>query len=82
MELQWQPRMAGAFTDPAQRATVMGMAGANQARAKMTKDSNSINTLRLVRSAIKDRLISLRGKQDNLSDSEVLSILQNLIEQE
>ena len=32
------------------------------------KDSNSINTLRLIRSAIKDRLISLRGKQDNLSD--------------
>ena len=45
------------------------------------KDSNSINTLRLVRSAIKDRQISLRGKTRNLSDSEVLSLLQNLIKQ-
>tara|TARA_B100000401_G_scaffold336772_1_gene235461 strand:+ start:129 stop:584 length:456 start_codon:yes stop_codon:yes gene_type:complete len=45
------------------------------------KDSNSINTLRLIRSAIKDKLISLRGKQDNLSDGEILSILQNLIKQ-
>ena len=54
----------------------------NYKNAIKEKDSNSINTLRLVRSAIKDRLISLRGKQDNLSDSEVLSILQNLIEQE
>ena len=53
----------------------------NYKNAIKEKDSNSINTLRLVRSAIKDRLISLRGKQDNLSDSEVLSILQNLIKQ-
>ena len=45
------------------------------------KDSNSINTLRLIRSAIKDKLISLRGKQDNLSDGEILLILQNLIKQ-
>ena len=45
------------------------------------KDSNSINTLRLIRSAVKDKLISLRGKQDNLSDGEILSILQNLIKQ-
>tara|TARA_B100000575_G_C23058076_1_gene609151 strand:- start:751 stop:1206 length:456 start_codon:yes stop_codon:yes gene_type:complete len=45
------------------------------------KDSISINTLRLIKSAIKDKLISLRGKQDNLSDSEVLSLLQNLIKQ-
>ena len=45
------------------------------------KDSNSINTLRLIRSAVKDKLISLRGKQDNLSDEEILSILQNLIKQ-
>ena len=53
----------------------------NYKNAIKEKDSNSINTLRLVRSAMKDRLISLRGKQDNLSDSEVLSILQNLIRQ-
>ena len=53
----------------------------NYKNAIKEKDSNSINTLRLVRRAIKDRLISLRGKQDNLSDSEVLSILQNLIKQ-
>jgi len=45
------------------------------------KDSNSINTLRLIRSAIKDKLISLRGKQDSLSDGDILSILQNLIKQ-
>ncbi len=37
------------------------------------KDSNSINTLRLVRSAIKDKQISIRGKQENLSDGDVLS---------
>ena len=28
------------------------------------KDSNSINTLRLIKSAIKDKEISIRGKQD------------------
>ncbi len=45
------------------------------------KDSNSINTLRLIRSAIKDKQIAIRGKQDNLSNGEVLSILQNLVKQ-
>ena len=45
------------------------------------KDSNSINTLRLIRSAIKDKQISLRGKQEDLSDSEVLLLLQNLVKQ-
>ena len=45
------------------------------------KDSNSINTLRLIRSAIKDKLISIRGKQESLSDGEVLSLLQNLVKQ-
>ena len=45
------------------------------------KDSISINTLRLVKSAIKDKQISMRGKQDNLSDGDILSILQNLIKQ-
>ena len=45
------------------------------------KDSNSINTLRLIRSAIKDKQISLRGKKEDLSDSEVLLLLQNLVKQ-
>jgi len=45
------------------------------------KDSNSINTLRLVRSAIKDKQISIRGKQDSLSDGDVLSLLQNMVKQ-
>ena len=45
------------------------------------KDSNSINTLRLIKSAIKDKEISLRGKQDNLTDGDVLSLLQSLIKQ-
>ena len=45
------------------------------------KDSNSINTLRLIKSAIKDKQISLRGKQENLTDEDVLSLLQNLVKQ-
>ena len=45
------------------------------------KDSNSINSLRLVRSAIKDKQISIRGKQENLSDGDVLSLLQNMVKQ-
>ncbi len=45
------------------------------------KDSNSINTLRLVKSAIKDKEISLRGKQDDLTDSDILTLLQNLVKQ-
>ena len=53
----------------------------NYKTAIKEKDSNSINTLRLIRSAIKDKLISLRGKQEHLSDSDVLSILQNLVKQ-
>tara|TARA_B100000989_G_scaffold253621_1_gene202098 strand:+ start:21 stop:476 length:456 start_codon:yes stop_codon:yes gene_type:complete len=45
------------------------------------KDSNSINTLRLVKSAIKDKEISLRGKQNTLTDSDILSLLQILVKQ-
>jgi len=45
------------------------------------KDSNSINTLRLIKSAIKDKEIFLRGKQDALTDSDVLSLLQSLVKQ-
>ena len=45
------------------------------------KDSNSINTLRLIKSAIKDKEISLRNKQDALTDSDILSLLQSLVKQ-
>ena len=45
------------------------------------KDSNSINTLRLIKSAIKDKEISLRGKRDSLTDSDILSLLQSLVKQ-
>ena len=45
------------------------------------KDSNSINTLRLIKSAIKDKEISLRGNQDALTDSDILSLLQSLVKQ-
>ena len=45
------------------------------------KDSNSINTLRLIKSAIKDKEISLRGRQEALTDSDILSLLQTLVKQ-
>ena len=45
------------------------------------KDSNSINTLRIIKSAIQDKEISLRGKQDALIDSDILSLLQSLVKQ-
>ena len=45
------------------------------------KDSNSINTLRLIKSAIKDKEILIRGKKDSLSDSDILSLLQSLVKQ-
>tara|TARA_Y100001970_G_C14178633_1_gene828522 strand:- start:1352 stop:1807 length:456 start_codon:yes stop_codon:yes gene_type:complete len=45
------------------------------------KDSNSINTLRLIKSAIKDKQISLRGKQTDITDMDILSLLQSLIKQ-
>ena len=45
------------------------------------KDSNSINTLRLIKRAITDPEISLRGKQDALTDSDILSLLQSLVKQ-
>ena len=40
------------------------------------KDSNSINTLRLIKSAIKDKEILVRGKQDALKDSDILSFFK------
>ena len=45
------------------------------------KDSNSINTLRLIKSAVKDKQIAVRGKQDELSDEDIISLLQSLIKQ-
>ena len=45
------------------------------------KDTNSINTLRLIKSAIKDKEISLRGKQEALTDSDILGLLQSLVKQ-
>ena len=45
------------------------------------KDSNSINTLRLIKSAIKDKQISIRGKKDKLTEGDILSLLQSLIKQ-
>ena len=45
------------------------------------KDTNSVNTLRLIKSAIKDKEISLRGEQEALTDSDILSLLQSLVKQ-
>ena len=45
------------------------------------KDSNSVNTLRLIKSAIKDKQIALRTKNVNISDTDVLALLQSLIKQ-
>ena len=45
------------------------------------KDNNAINTLRLIKSAIKDKEISLRSSQEMLLDKDILSLLQNMIKQ-
>ena len=45
------------------------------------KDNNSINTLRLIKSSIKDKEIALRSKQEKLLDKDILSLLQNMIKQ-
>ncbi len=45
------------------------------------KDSNSINTLRLIRSAIKDKQIQLRSKKEDINDGSIISLLQSLIKQ-
>ena len=49
----------------------------NYKNAIKEKDSNSINTLRLIKSAIKDKQIAMRGKQDDFNDIHILSLLQN-----
>ena len=51
--------------------------------AVKNKKTSEINTLRLIKSAIKDKDISIRS-QDNrelINDSAILSLLQNLIKQ-
>ena len=47
------------------------------------KDQKKIDTLRLIRSAIKDKDISFRTSENNegINDSEILSLLLNLIKQ-
>tara|TARA_B100001057_G_scaffold144274_1_gene144096 strand:+ start:867 stop:1322 length:456 start_codon:yes stop_codon:yes gene_type:complete len=45
------------------------------------KDNNAINTLRLIKSAIQDKEISLRSKQEKIQDKDILSLLQNMIKQ-
>ena len=45
------------------------------------KDNNATNTLRLIKSSIKDKEIALRSKQEKLLDKDILSLLQNMIKQ-
>ena len=47
------------------------------------KDQNRINTLRLIKSAIKDKDIESRtkNKEEGISESEIMSLLQSLIKQ-
>ena len=45
------------------------------------KDSNATNTLRLIKSVIKDKEISIRVKEKELSNEDVLSLLQSMIKQ-
>ena len=45
------------------------------------KDNNAINTLRLIKSVIKDKEIALRSKQEKLLDKDILTLLQNMIKQ-
>ena len=47
------------------------------------RNTREINTLRLIKSAIKDRDIAsrIRDKKDGIKDDEILSLLQSLIKQ-
>lgn len=47
------------------------------------KNTNEINTFRLIKSAIKDKDIASRTKENNegINNSEIISLLQNLIKQ-
>ena len=48
-----------------------------------SKNTKEVNTLRLIKSAIKDKDIAIRSGNDKniISDPEILSLLQNLIKQ-
>ena len=48
-----------------------------------SKNTNEINTLRLIKSAIKDKEIEYRSKKEDgeIGDNEILSLLQNLVKQ-
>ena len=52
-------------------------------QAIKAKNTNEVNTLRLIKSAIKDKDIAFRssGKNSILGDSEILTLLQSLIKQ-
>ena len=52
-------------------------------QAIKAKKTIEVNTLRLIKSAIKDKDIAFRssGKNDTIGDSEILILLQNLIKQ-
>ena len=50
--------------------------------AMKNKDSDRINTLRLINAAIKDREIAARGQdRDGVSDEEIIEILSRMIKQ-
>jgi len=55
----------------------------NYKTAIKSKNTNEVNTLRLIKSAIKDKDIAIRsGNSSNITpDPEILSLLQNLIKQ-
>jgi len=55
----------------------------NYKTAIKSKNTNEVNTLRLIKSAIKDRDIAIRSGDSNnlISDQEILSLLQSLIKQ-
>ena len=55
----------------------------NYKNAIKNKNNNEINTLRLIKSAIKDKDIESRtkNKEEGISESEIMSLLQSLIKQ-
>ena len=55
----------------------------NYKNAIKNKNNNEINTLRLIKSAIKDKDIESRAKnkEEGISESEIMSLLQSLIKQ-
>ncbi len=55
----------------------------NYKNAIKDKNNNKINTLRLIKSAIKDKDIESRGKnkEEGINEAEIMSLLQTLIKQ-